>query len=107
MNAAEYRETLDTLQAAARAWALQLVVVSTEDLRTALRTVEYADAFGPIFHPTEWRAANSKGALERQRALLAASLAFRAALLKLWPADAPFLGVHGVDEPFRPVEPLG
>lgn len=86
MTPERYREVLDGLTNAARAWALGGGAGATEaELVVALQTVERADAFGPFVDPTLWRDGDAEGRLARQRKLLVASTAFRAVLLELFP----------------------
>jgi len=91
MTDAEYRELLDTIQNAARFWALSMASVSSEDLKTAAETVEHADAVGWVLDPMKYRERLQDGGLDRQRDLIAATRAYRAALRKLFPQDAGIL----------------
>jgi len=92
MTDSEYRDLLETLQNAARTWALMLTIVIDADLKTAAEAVETADAVGWVVDPTKYRDRLQDGGIARQRDLIAATRAYRAALRELFPQDAVILG---------------
>ena len=83
----DYRELMETLQAAARTWSLMLCGVTDDDLTVAAETVERADSFGAILDPTKYRERLQDGGLDRQRKLIASARAFRKALRETFPTD--------------------
>lgn len=99
MTPERFRAILDGLQQAARVWCGAGGAVPEAELLDALRTVERADSLGPILFPSEWIGAAQDQRLVRQRKLLVASIAFRAALLELYPDLGVWLERLGAPAP--------
>ncbi len=82
MTEDEYRINMDFLAMSARSFLLIGGKVSDQQLADMLHTVEMADSIGCFADPTAYRTAMHDGRLARQRALIRAHQAFRAALGK-------------------------
>jgi hypothetical protein len=94
----EYETLIGALLGAARTWTVLLSGVPNEELQRALRTLDRAGAIGAIVDPTRYREQIQTRGLERQRAVVQATLAFRRALREVFPND-PLLRALQEGEP--------
>ncbi len=82
MNNDEFRRNLEMLTMATRSFLMLSGCVSDDELGEMLKTVSLADSVGFIIDPTAYRTALADGRLDRQKALIEAHQAFRAAVAK-------------------------
>ncbi len=82
MNDDEFRQHFDMLIMATRSFLAVSGCVSDAELKEMLDGVSLADSVGYIFDPTAYRTALADGRLVRQKALIEAHQAFRAAVAK-------------------------
>ncbi len=82
MNNEDFRQNFDHLIMTTRSFLAFSAAVSNDELKEMLAGISMADSVGYILDPTAYRTALADGRLERQRALIEAHQAFRAAIAK-------------------------
>ncbi len=82
MDNEDYRRNFDTLTMSTRSFLLLSGMITDEELAQMAQTVSLAEGVGHFMDPTAWRTAEADGRLVRQKALIEAHQAFRAAVAK-------------------------